>query len=40
MQFDGYHPRREWYEVIVQVGGRTLQHRVKAGQGKVKVKNH
>ncbi len=36
--FDGYRPQREWYEVIVQVGGRTLQQRVKAGQGKVVVR--
>jgi alpha-glucosidase len=36
--FVGYHPKREWYQVIVQVGGRTLQQRVKASQGKIVVR--
>jgi len=36
--FDGYHPKREWYEIIAQVGERTLQQHVKAGQGKVMVR--
>ena len=36
--FDGYRPQREWYEVIMQVGGRTLQQQVKAGQREVVVR--
>jgi alpha-glucosidase len=35
--FDNYRPTREWYEIIVHVGNRTLRERVKTGQGKVKV---
>ena len=34
-QHTGYKPQREEYEVIVRVGGRVLQQRVKAGQGSV-----
>lgn len=34
-QHSGYKPQREEYEVIVRVGGRVLQQRVKAGQGSV-----
>jgi alpha-glucosidase len=37
-RFDTYRPQREWYEVIVLAGGRTLQQRVKAGQGKLRVR--
>ncbi len=37
-QFDGYRPQREEYNVVVNAGGRTLQQRVKAGQGKVVVR--
>ncbi len=36
--FDTYRPQREWYEVIVRAGGRTLQRRVRAGQGKLRVR--
>jgi alpha-glucosidase len=32
-QHNGYRPQREAYEIIVRVGGRVLQRRVKAGQG-------
>jgi alpha-glucosidase len=35
---DNYKPQREEYEIIVYVGGRTLQQRVKAGQGKITVR--
>lgn len=33
-----YRPQREWYEIIVHAGGRTIQQRVRAGQGKVVVR--
>jgi len=37
-QHENYQPSRTAYEVIVQIGERTLQKRVSAGQGKVDVK--
>ncbi len=37
-QFANYRPQREWYEIIVLVGGRVSQQRVKAGQGKTTVR--
>jgi alpha-glucosidase len=37
-RFATYRPQREWYEVIVLAGGRTLQRRVRAGQGKLRVR--
>ena len=37
-QFAHYRPQREWYEIIVLVGGRVLQQRVKAGQGRTRVR--
>jgi|SRR5947209_9856994 len=37
-QFDMYRPQREEYEIIVHVGGKTLQQRVKAGQGKIVIR--
>jgi alpha-glucosidase len=36
-QHNNYKPTRQEYEIIVQIGGRVLQQRVKAGQGRVKV---
>lgn len=36
-QFDAFRPHREWYEINVYAGGRVLQQRVKAGQGKAIV---
>jgi alpha-glucosidase len=33
--YTDYRPQREWYEVVVHVGGQVLQQRVKAGRGKV-----
>jgi len=33
-----YRAQREWYEIIVHVGGRTQQQHVKAGQGKIVVR--
>lgn len=36
-QHDAYKPTREKYEIIVRVGGRVFQQRVKAGQGRVEV---
>jgi len=36
-QYSNYHPPREWYEVVVHRGERTLQQRVQAGQGKVTI---
>ena len=33
----GYQPQREEYEVVVHVGNRTFQRRIKAGQGSVTV---
>ncbi len=33
-----YHPQREWYEVIVHVGGQIFQQRVKAGRGKIEFR--
>ena len=36
-QHEHYQPTREWYEVIVQTAERTLQRKVKAGQGKVTI---
>lgn len=32
-QHSGYQPPREEYEIVVHVGGRVLQQRIKAGQG-------
>ncbi|GAC1619247.1 MAG: glycoside hydrolase family 31 protein [Ktedonobacteraceae bacterium] len=37
-QFEKYRPQREEYELVVHAGGRTLQQRVKAGQGKVIIR--
>ncbi len=37
-QFDEFRPQREAYEVIVYAGGRTLQQRVKAGQGNIALR--
>ncbi len=34
----GYRPQREWYEIIVFVGGRVLRERVRAGQGRVAMR--
>ena len=34
-QHSGYKPQREEYQIIVRVGGRVLQQRVKAGQGSI-----
>jgi alpha-glucosidase len=36
-QHSGYRPQREAYEIVVRVGGRLLQRRVKAGQRTVTV---
>ncbi|MFL5626434.1 MAG: TIM-barrel domain-containing protein, partial [Ktedonobacteraceae bacterium] len=36
--FDNYHPPRKEYEIIVHAGGRTLQQKVPAGQGKIVVR--
>jgi alpha-glucosidase len=36
--FDNYRPSREEYEVIVHTGGRTLQKKVQAGQGKIVIR--
>jgi alpha-glucosidase len=36
-QHSGYRPQREVYEIVVRVGGRVLQRRVKAGQGTITV---
>ena len=36
-QHSGYKPQREEYQIIVRVGGRVLQQRVKAGQGSVLI---
>ncbi len=36
-QHIAYQPQREEYEIIVQVGGRVLQQRVKAGQGRIVI---
>ncbi|HET8851395.1 MAG TPA: TIM-barrel domain-containing protein [Ktedonobacteraceae bacterium] len=33
--YTDYRPQREWYEVVVHVGGQVLQQRVKAGRGKI-----
>ncbi len=35
--WDNYRPTRDWYEINVHVGNRTLTEHVKAGQGKVLV---
>ncbi|MFL5695343.1 MAG: TIM-barrel domain-containing protein [Ktedonobacteraceae bacterium] len=37
-RFDNYHPPRKEYEVIVHTGGRTLQKKVQAGQGKIVIR--
>ena len=37
-QFNNYRPQREEYEIIIHVGGRTLQQKVKAGQGKIVIR--
>jgi alpha-glucosidase len=34
-RFEHFRPQREAYEIIVHVGGRTVQQRVNAGQGRV-----
>ena len=36
--FGAFRPQREAYELIVHTGNRTLQQRVKAGQGKVIIR--
>lgn len=36
-QYSTYRPQREWYEVIVHRGERSLQQRVQAGQGKITI---
>jgi len=36
-QYSTYRPPREWYEVVVHRGERTLQQRLQAGQGKVTI---
>ena len=36
-QFDNYRPQRDWYELVVYVGGQVLQQRVKAGQGLIRA---
>jgi len=36
--FDAFRPQREAYEVIVHTGNRTLQQRVKTGQGTVIIR--
>ena len=35
--FENYHPQREWYELVVFVGGKLLQQRVRANQGLIRV---
>ena len=37
-QFNNYRPQRQEYEIIVHVGGKTLQQKVKAGQGKIVIR--
>ena len=37
-QFNNYRPQREEYEIIIHVGGKTLQQKVKAGQGKIVIR--
>ena len=34
-RYTNYRPEREWYEVVVHVGGQVLEQRVKAGRGKI-----
>lgn len=36
--YDSYRPQREWYELVVFVGGQRRQKRVRAGQGKAIVR--
>ena len=36
-RFEKYHPLRQWYELIVFVGGQVLKHRVQAGQSHIRV---
>jgi alpha-glucosidase len=37
-QFDGYRPQWEAYEIVLHKGERTLQQRVRAGQGNITVR--
>jgi len=37
-QFNNYRPQREEYEIIIHVGGKTLQQKVHAGQGKIVIR--
>jgi len=37
-QHDAYRPQREWYEIVVWAGGRVVQQRVMAGQGRIEVR--
>jgi alpha-glucosidase len=37
-QFNNYRPQREEYAIIIHVGGKTLQQKVKAGQGKIVIR--
>src|SRR5260370_2240982 len=34
-RFEQYHPRREWYEIVVDLADRELTHRVQAGHGRL-----
>ena len=36
--FNNYRPQREEYEIILHLGGKTLQQKVKAGQGKIVIR--
>ena len=36
--WDGYRPQREEYEIILHLGGKTMQQKVKAGQGKIVIR--
>jgi len=35
--FENYQPPRQWYELVVFVGGRVLTQQAKAGQGHIRV---
>ncbi len=35
--FENYYPPRQWYELVVFVGGRVLKQQAKAGQGHIRV---
>jgi alpha-glucosidase len=37
-QYSNFRPQREWYEIIVFVGGQIRQKRVRAGQGKILIR--